>query len=128
MLLSKERPITDSLPFLESFSRQFCSLRLVQSRLDCALFCCKARYFFQFGFLFVVLYPVEAKSSFSFSCYRLCQTCRSMFKKKKPGDGRILYILADGVIALVLCLFSDKTRSFNQWKRSLHPNFIQNAN
>ena len=49
-------------------------------------------------------------------------------KKKKLEDGRILYILADGVIALVLCLFSDKTRSFNQWKRSLHPNFIQNAN
>ena len=83
MLLSEDGPITDSLPILESFSRQFCSLRLVQSRLDCALFCCKARYFFQFGFLFVVLYPVEAKSSFLFSCYRLCQTCGSMFKKKK---------------------------------------------
>ena len=50
--------------------------------------------------------------------------------KKKPGDGRILYILADGVIALVPCLFSDnfKTRSISRWKRALYPNFIKKAN
>ena len=82
-----------------------------------------------------------SSGSFSLFCIRLKLRARFHFraigyarlvgqclKKKKPGDGRILYILADGVIALVLCLFSDKTRSFNQWKRSLHPKFIQNAN
>ena len=49
-------------------------------------------------------------------------------KKKKNSqrevwsvDGRTLYKLLDGV-------FSDEKRSFNQWERALHPNFIKNVN
>lgn len=61
-LLSRNGPIKESIPFLESSSRQFCSLRLVQSGLDCSLFCCKGRYVF--GFLQVVLYQLKLSAPY----------------------------------------------------------------
>ena len=46
--------------------------------------------------------------------------------ERSPGKGRTQYNLADGVTALgqLYALYYDSKRSFNQWQRALHPNFI----
>ena len=46
--------------------------------------------------------------------------------ERSPENGRTMYELADGVTALVQfrVLYSDKTRSFNQWQRVLCPNSV----
>ena len=131
-LLFRNGPIKESIPFLESFSRQFCSLRLVQSRLDCSLFCCKGRYVF--GFLQVVLYQLKLSAPYHVRVIGHARLVGQFFGKKKknetkknsqrevrPVDGQTLYKLLDGV-------FSDEKRSFNQWERAFHPNFIKNVN
>ena len=46
--------------------------------------------------------------------------------REKSRKGRTQYNLADGVTALgqLYALYYDSKRSFNQWQRALHPNFI----
>lgn len=80
-LLSRNGPIKESIPFLESSSRQFCSLRLVQSGLDCSLFCCKGRYVF--GFLQVVLYQLKLSAPCHVRVIGHARLAGQFFGKKK---------------------------------------------